>query len=182
MAGGAGDDTYIVDSPLDSVTESVNSGVDTVESRIWAGSGAVYTLGANQENLDLGAGAFHGTGNADVNTLTGNAENNTMTGARGNDTLYGLNGNDTLIGDVATTFDSADIGADTMVGGAGDDIYYVNTTGDVVMENVGEGLDTVRTEVSGVVLPLTLKTSRCWNALASEAPAIGNTLNQPPRR
>ena len=40
-----------------------------------------------------------------------------------------------------------------MVGGAGDDIYYVNSAGDLVVENAGEGLDTVRTEVSDVVLP-----------------------------
>ena len=71
LVGGAGDDIYIVYSTLDTVSESINAGVDTVESRIWAGSGATYTLGANQENLRVGVGALHGTGNTDANTLTG---------------------------------------------------------------------------------------------------------------
>ena len=175
LAGGAGDDTYIVDSHLDTVLESANQGVDTVESRIWAGSGAIYTLGANQENLRVGAGAFHGTGNADANTLTGNGESNTLIGARGNDTLYGLAGNDTLVGDAFTTYDAADRGADTMAGGVGDDIYYVNSAGDLVVENAGEGLDTVRTAGPDVLLPSNVENLEFL--VGAVGSGTGNALN-----
>src|SRR5262249_48658756 len=34
-------------------------------------------------------------------------------------------------------------GADIMAGGAGSDVYYVDDPGDVVIENAGEGRDTV---------------------------------------
>ena len=177
LTGAVGDDTYVVDSHLDTVLESANEGVDTVESRIWAGSGAVYTLGANQENLRIGSGALHGNGNADANTLTGNADDNTLTGARGNDTLYGLAGNDTLIGDVILTYDSADIGADVMVGGAGDDIYFVNSASDLVVENVGEGLDTVRTQVTDVGLPSNVENLELLELYAFAGSGTGNALN-----
>ena len=36
------------------------------------------------------------------------------------------------------------IGADTLIGGIGDDLYRVDSTADVVTEGAGEGTDTVR--------------------------------------
>ena len=35
-------------------------------------------------------------------------------------------------------------GADTLTGGAGNDTYVVDNTGDVVIEKANEGIDTVR--------------------------------------
>jgi Ca2+-binding RTX toxin-like protein len=65
MAGGTGNDTYIVDSSGDSVTEAANAGTDTVVSSV------NYTLGANLENLTLtGSANINGTGNSFDNTLT----------------------------------------------------------------------------------------------------------------
>ena len=101
MTGGAGDDTYFVDSTTDIVNEQVGFGTDTVNTTLLG-----YTLGATVENLTfLGAGNFSGTGN----TL-----NNTIIGGGGTDTLSAGAGNDILIGGA---------GADKMTGGAGNDSF-----------------------------------------------------------
>src|SRR5262249_10746222 len=54
-------------------------------------------------------------------------------------TVSGGDSNDVL-------YDSA--GIDTLAGGIGDDLYYVNNTADVVVENSGEGNDTVGASVN----------------------------------
>ena len=125
MFGGAGNDKYIVDHTGDVVTELSGQGTDTVEASV------SYTLGANVENLTLtGAAALSGTGNTLANVITGNAAANL---------LYGLAGNDTLDGGA---------GADQMFGGTGNDTYVVDDAGDVVVEQAGEGTDTVKSSIS----------------------------------
>ena len=66
--------------------------------------------------------------------LAGNAQDNLLTGGAGSDTLLGGGGNDTLNGGD---------GIDKMAGGIGNDTYYVDSRFDVIMENAGEGTDTV---------------------------------------
>lgn len=123
MIGGAGDDTYVVDDLGDVVIENAGEGVeDGVELYL----NADYTLGA-----DVEVAYRYGSGNW---TTTGNAADNFLYGNNDNDTLIGLAGNDLLWGG---------IGADTLIGGKGNDIYYVDNVGDVVAENVNEGVDTV---------------------------------------
>ncbi|MEX8519820.1 MAG: putative Ig domain-containing protein [Leptothrix sp. (in: b-proteobacteria)] len=134
MTGGAGNDTYVVDNAGDVVVENVGEGTDTVQASI------SYTLSANVENLTLtGVVAINGTGNALDNVITGNALDNVLSGADGNDTLLGGAGNDTLDGG---------IGTDSMTGGLGNDTYVVDNVGDVVVENAGEGSDTVMSSVN----------------------------------
>jgi myo-inositol-hexaphosphate 3-phosphohydrolase len=116
LKGGSGDDTYIISTLTNTITEAANAGVDSVFSSI------TYTLATNVENLVL-------TGTTDLNG-TGNTLNNTLTGNSGNNILNG------------------GTGADTLVGGSGNDVYYVENTGDVVIENGGEGTDTVISSVS----------------------------------
>ncbi|MFG6464958.1 hypothetical protein ACG04Q_25580, partial [Roseateles sp. DXS20W] len=79
-------------------------------------------LEANVENLIL-------TGSANL-TGTGNELDNERTGDAGNETVDG------------------GAGSELMAGGAGDDVYVVDDAGDQVVENPGEGTDTVRAAAS----------------------------------
>ncbi|MCC7101425.1 MAG: M10 family metallopeptidase C-terminal domain-containing protein [Rubrivivax sp.] len=92
MAGGAGNDTYVVDSVLDEVLESAAEGVDTVRAAVG------WTLADNVENLVLvGAAALDGTGNDGDNVLTGNAGANRLSGGAGDDTYVVQNAADSVI-------------------------------------------------------------------------------------
>lgn len=96
--GGTGNDTYVVDGATETVTESANEGIDTVESSV------TLTLGNNVENLTLlGTSALNGTGNTLNNVLTGNSGANSLGGVAGNDILDGQGGADTLTGGGAAT-------------------------------------------------------------------------------
>ena len=112
MAGGAGDDTYVVDATGDVVTERCDEGTDLSRAA------SPTRLSANVENLTLtGAAAINGTGNALNNTLTGNAGDNVLDGGAGDDTMVGGAGNDTYVvdsaGDVVTETSTTE-GTDTV--------------------------------------------------------------------
>ncbi len=124
LTGGLGNDTYVVDTLNDQVIENSGEGTDTIKTSALTS----YSLVGldNVENLTYtGAGNFAGTGNDG---------NNTITGAGGNDTLDG------------------GLGADRLVGGAGNDEYHVNDAGDVVVEGVGGGTDTVYASINSYTL------------------------------
>jgi Ca2+-binding RTX toxin-like protein len=133
MKGGLGNDTYYVDNAGDVVSDT--GGNDTVITTV------SYTLGNDGvENLILaGDGDINGGGNNLANVLTGNSHDNILTGSGNVDTLYGMDGNDTLDGGA---------GADTLIGGNGDDTYIVNSANEVLVENGGQGTDTVQSSVT----------------------------------
>ncbi len=109
MIGTQADDTFIVDHELDTITESVNAGTDTVLAS------RTYTLPNNVENLTLtGFLNINGTGNALDNILQGNSGDNVLTGNGGYDIAYGGQGNDTYI-DVDQIIEVANEGIDTWV-------------------------------------------------------------------
>jgi len=100
------------------------------------GTDTVYStahlrLGANVENLVLQGGLdLQGYGNSLSNAIYGNAGNNILDG---------------------------DLGGDSMYGGAGADTYFVDNAGDVLVENLNEGFDTVFSTV-GLTLTANLET------------------------
>ena len=90
LAGGLGDDTYIVNDSHVTVTEAAGEGTDLVLA------GIAYTLQDNVENLTLtGAANIAATGNGLNNTIYGNAGNNVLSGGAGTDYLHGGAGDDT---------------------------------------------------------------------------------------
>jgi trimeric autotransporter adhesin len=137
MTGGAGNEQYYVDNAGDQTIELANEGIDTVRSTI------DVTLAANVENaVLLGTANIGATGNGLNNVMTGNAGDNQFIGGAGVDQLKGLDGNDTLDGGV---------GSDRLYGGTGDDSYVVDTSGDLIFENAGEGIDTVQSSSTFVL-------------------------------
>jgi Ca2+-binding RTX toxin-like protein len=104
-------------------------------------------------------------GTAGDDSLTGTAGDDVLEGLAGNDTLRGLAGNDTL---------DAGTGGDELFGGAGNDTYIVDGPGDTVIENAGEGTDTVQSSATRTleanVENLTLAGSAAING-------TGNTLD-----
>jgi len=91
-AGGLGDDTYIISSEKDKVTEAQSAGIDTIRSSVY------HVLEANVENLILeGNGAWYGGGNALDNVVIGNEFAQQINGGGGNDVLIGGAGADVFI-------------------------------------------------------------------------------------
>jgi Ca2+-binding RTX toxin-like protein len=125
LDGGAGADGMIGGAGNDAYV--VDHAGDAVAENAGEGNDTVYAsvhyrLTANVETLVLqGSADLQGYGNGLTNTL------------------YGSVGNDILDGGG---------GADGMIGGAGNDVYFIDHAGDAVAENASEGNDTVYASVN----------------------------------
>ena len=125
LFGGAGNDTYIVDTAGDVVTEYADEGIDSIQSSV------DFVLSDNVENLSLtGSRSIAGLGNTLDNTLIGNAGANTLSGLEGDDALDGGAGVDTLYGGQ---------GADTLRAGAQGGQLFGEEGGDTYIYFAGDG-------------------------------------------
>jgi len=135
LVGGLGDDVYRVgeNAQRETFVENAGEGIDTI---IVDDTGDIdFTLPDNIENL-VTSTYGDGTGNALDNVIT------TGPGGGHGNKLSGLDGNDTL-SDTSIGF------WDTLIGGRGNDVYDLGVdSGDIIVENAGEGSDTVVTSVS----------------------------------
>jgi Ca2+-binding RTX toxin-like protein len=155
LAGGRGDDFFVVRNAGDTIIEHANEGIDTI---LLGAFNAVnsYTLPTNIENLHLGA-----SGSTGRSAGIGNALNNTIIGTAGYEELFGLDGNDVLHDGSLQTATRIDVPggpvityyflteepkiADSLFGGVGNDVYFVGARGTSTIERAGEGIDEVRT-------------------------------------
>lgn len=179
LAGGAGNDTYVLHR-ADLVLEAAGEGQDTIRASL------SMTLPDHVEVLVLtGMGHLSAHGNAADNLLVGNGGNNLLNGQGGQDVasyaqagrgvqvslaiagwqatgagndrllsienLVGSRFADRLSGNGAANRLDGGRGIDTLIGGLGDDIYVVDRPGDRVTEGAVAGTDTVISAVDWVL-------------------------------
>ncbi|MGH6769918.1 MAG: calcium-binding protein, partial [Xanthobacteraceae bacterium] len=85
---------------------------------------------------------INGSGGDDK--IAARLEGGRINGLGGNDTMQGFDGDDILDGG---------LGNDRMFGGLGDDQYFLDSPSDLVVENAGEGIDTMRISFSKSLRP-----------------------------
>jgi Ca2+-binding RTX toxin-like protein len=119
LDGGSGNDSYIVDSRDDRVLDAVGGGYDVV----YTSSSLALASDAEIEELRAAVGTSS-------LSLIGSDFSNLIVGTSGNDEL---DGNDNV---------------DTMIGGAGDDLYIIDSPFDFVWEDIERGRDTVLAQTS----------------------------------
>lgn len=117
-----------------------------------AGANVIFGRGG-QDTIYGNAGNDVINGEGEIDTIFGNAGNDTLLGGdgddatvdggAGNDILNGGNGNDGLIGGA---------GIDTFIGGLGDDAFEVTEANEKITEYIGEGSDTVVTNLKSFTL------------------------------
>jgi Ca2+-binding RTX toxin-like protein len=154
LSGGADNDTYLVTSQGDVLSEGAEGGVDTMllVSSLTTTYNDTASL-ANIENIGVfnpsstvgvtltantGAQSIAGGEGSDI--LSGGDGNDTLAGAGGNDIISAGNDDDSIRGDAGNDILSAGGGSDTLVGGLGNDIMSGDTGADWL--DATEGLDT----------------------------------------
>ncbi|MEQ1489577.1 MAG: FG-GAP-like repeat-containing protein [Terricaulis sp.] len=135
---GAGNDTVTINSPLQGT-----------QNQIYAGNGIdrlIADFSALSSSVDVGAfnisslGWALAIGGFEQVTITGTSVGDHLSGGSGDDWISGGAGNDRL--------NTGDSGNDMLFGGLGDDTYDVLSTTATIVEQAGEGTDTLNLQVS----------------------------------
>jgi serralysin len=149
LDGGSGNDTYIVDSRDDRVLETIGGGSDVVLTSV------SFAMASDAEIEELIA--VDGTSSL---SLIGSDSANLIAGTSGNDKLDGKGG------------------VDTLTGGAGDDLYIVDSPFDIAWEDIGQGHDTVLADASYTLSANieVLKASGGYSAINLTGNALSNEI------
>ncbi|MDD1444150.1 calcium-binding protein, partial [Dolichospermum sp. ST_sed3] len=157
--GGLGNDQLIQVETIIADASAVNNTIDVST----AGNAASINVNLQTQQLTVngvpGVGTFtvtnfdHVQGTSQDDSIIGDTQNNQLSGNAGNDTLIGSAGNDTLNG------------------GEGNDIYIVDSTTDIITENVEEGTDTIQSSVTYTIA------TNVENLTLTETDAINGTGN-----
>ncbi|MBR0843456.1 hypothetical protein JQ607_24935 [Bradyrhizobium liaoningense] len=170
--GGTGSNTAVYSGDPSSYSFTLNADGSVIVTDISSGSPDGTDTDINIQNFRFGDGSVVVTAQLPFSAIMGTAGNDTMTNSAvvpaTGQTLFGLAGNDTLTagaggntvldgGDGNDTLTDAGAAApasivDTMIGGAGDDTYFVTRANDVIVEQTNGGTDTVRTNLASLVL------------------------------
>lgn len=165
LMGGTGNDLYRGVDATDQVVEALSEGMDTIEGTITSLSTA--PLAQTVEALFYsGAAGASLEGNGLDNLLHGGAGGDSLMGLAGRDRLYGGAGADLLDGGAgedwlyggglsglnASAARVSDTAVDTLAGGAGNDRYLIDSSRDVIWEEVDEGtLDVVVSRIDNAL-------------------------------
>ena len=125
LIGGLADDTFTGGPGNDTIDGG--AGIDTV----------VYSSATQGIVVNLSLAQNQATGPEIGTDQITNIEN-----------VIGGSGDDRITGGIGANLIDGGAGADVMIGGLGDDAYVVDNVGDQVMENPGEGRDTIYTTVN----------------------------------
>lgn len=111
MAGGQGDDVYIVDTASDAVFEGANEGYDIARSAV-----SIAVLVDNVEAVQLqGSADLNADGDSLADNLQGNAGANIVSGLGGADTINGNEGDDVIAGGIGNDLLRGGLRADRFV-------------------------------------------------------------------